>query len=118
MQAAASTSAADVSTMTSTAAQAALRDYEIERSRRVLKISVRSNLMGTVLQIPFGPVSAPQLLKSVLIASCAMHWCPWSMSVLILRLAKNCRTLRKCSSRHLTLRVLLLCRLWQRATLL
>ncbi|BDA48885.1 Monooxygenase 2 [Coccomyxa sp. Obi] len=58
MQPAASTSAADVSTMTSTAVQAALRDYEIERSRRVLKISVRSNLMGTVLQIPFAPVVA------------------------------------------------------------
>ena len=58
MQPAASPSAAYISTMTSTAVQAALRDYEIERSRRVLKISVRSNLMGTVLQIPFAPVSA------------------------------------------------------------
>ncbi|KAK9917380.1 hypothetical protein WJX75_003773 [Coccomyxa subellipsoidea] len=55
---AASTSAADVSTITSTALQAALREYEVERSSRVLKISVRSNLMGTVLQIPFAPVVA------------------------------------------------------------
>ncbi len=58
---AASTSAADVSTATSL--QTALREYEVERSSRVLKISVRSNLMGTVLQIPFAPVSAhPYLL--------------------------------------------------------
>ena len=59
---AASTPAADVSTMTSTALQAALREYEVERSSRVLKISVRSNLMGTVLQIPFAPVSPFPLL--------------------------------------------------------
>ena len=61
---AASTSAADVSTMSSTALQAALREYEVERSSRVLKISVRSNLMGTVLQIPFAPVSPFPLLDS------------------------------------------------------
>ena len=54
---AASTSAANVSTVTSAALLAALREYEVERSSRVLKISVRSNLMGTVLQIPYAPVS-------------------------------------------------------------
>ena len=35
----------------------ALRDFERERTRRKLKISVKSNLMGAALQIPFAPVS-------------------------------------------------------------
>ena len=36
----------------------ALRNFERERTRRKLKISVKSNLMGTALQIPFAPVSS------------------------------------------------------------
>ena len=36
----------------------ALRDFERERTRRKLKISVKSNLMGAALQIPFAPVSS------------------------------------------------------------
>ena len=35
----------------------ALREFERERTRRKLKISVKSNLMGAALQIPFAPVS-------------------------------------------------------------
>lgn len=36
----------------------ALRNFERERTRRKLKISMKSNLMGAALQIPFAPVSA------------------------------------------------------------
>ncbi|CAL5223561.1 g6095 [Coccomyxa viridis] len=36
----------------------ALRNFERERTRRKLKISVKSNLMGAALQIPFAPVVA------------------------------------------------------------
>ena len=35
----------------------ALRNFERERTRRKLKISVKSNLMGAALQIPFAPVN-------------------------------------------------------------
>ena len=38
----------------------ALREFERERTRRKLKISVKSNLMGAALQIPFAPVSEPK----------------------------------------------------------
>lgn len=36
---------------------AVLRDYENERKSRTRLITVRSNLMGQALQIPFAPVS-------------------------------------------------------------
>ncbi len=38
-----------------------LRQFEMERSQRVLKISVRSFLMGAALQVPFAPVRDPPL---------------------------------------------------------
>lgn len=38
--------------------QAALRAYEEERSRRCLPLTIRSWVFGTVLQIPFPPVTA------------------------------------------------------------
>jgi hypothetical protein len=39
-----------------TAVEPALRQFEVERSRRVLKISVRSYFMGSVLQASLPPV--------------------------------------------------------------
>ena len=48
----------------------ALRDFERERTRRKLKISVKSNLMGAALQIPFAPVSALGLRGIALWACC------------------------------------------------
>ena len=48
----------------------ALRDFERERTRRKLKISVKSNLMGAALQIPFAPVSILELRRLVLWACC------------------------------------------------
>lgn len=47
----------------------ALRNFERERTRRKLKISVKSNLMGAALQIPFAPVNnlgAPIMCSSML----------------------------------------------------
>ena len=35
-----------------------LRDYEKERKNRTRLITIRSNLMGQALQIPFAPVSS------------------------------------------------------------
>lgn len=35
-----------------------LRDYEKERKSRTRLITIRSNLMGQALQIPFAPVSS------------------------------------------------------------
>ena len=35
-----------------------LRDYEKERKNRTRLITIRSNLMGRALQIPFAPVSS------------------------------------------------------------
>lgn len=64
------------SNMTSTAVEAALREYEVERSNRVLKISVRSNLMGTVLQIPYAPVRGFFLLSYN--SGTCMRWAPTS----------------------------------------
>ena len=49
------------SALAATQIQPALRDFERERSKRVLKISVRSYLMGAALQIPFAPVCSPLL---------------------------------------------------------
>ena len=39
-----------------------LRDYEKERKARTRLITIRSNLMGQALQIPFAPVSSSPLL--------------------------------------------------------
>ena len=58
MEAHESSSGASVSTLPRAALAQALRSFERERSARKLKIAVRSNLMGAVLQIPFGPVRA------------------------------------------------------------
>lgn len=58
-----------LNSLVSTRVDAALRDFERERTRRKLKISVKSNFMGFALQIPFAPVSVlqtpliPQLLR-------------------------------------------------------
>jgi len=35
---------------------AALRDYEVERSKRCLPLTIRANLFGAALQIPYPPV--------------------------------------------------------------
>ena len=48
---------AQLHSLTSTGVDEALRDFERERTRRKLKISVKSNFMGFALQIPFAPVS-------------------------------------------------------------
>lgn len=50
----------------------ALRDFERERTRRKLKISVKSNLMGFALQIPFPPVSLLACLRPVCQELCRM----------------------------------------------
>ena len=47
---------AQLHSLTSTSVNEALRDFERERTRRKLKISVKSNFMGFALQIPFAPV--------------------------------------------------------------
>ncbi|CAK0760239.1 hypothetical protein CVIRNUC_002755 [Coccomyxa viridis] len=49
---------AQLHSLTSTSVNEALRDFERERTRRKLKISVKSNFMGFALQIPFAPVVA------------------------------------------------------------
>ena len=48
---------AQLHSLTSTGVDEALRNFERERTRRKLKISVKSNFMGFALQIPFAPVS-------------------------------------------------------------
>lgn len=56
---ASSSGATSLRTLPKAALAQALRDFERERTTRKLKISVRSNLMGAALQIPFGPVRIP-----------------------------------------------------------
>lgn len=51
----------------------ALRDFERERTRRKLKISVKSNLMGAALQIPYAPVSELKVPRQVKMLSPVMQ---------------------------------------------
>jgi len=64
--------------LVSTQVDQALRDFERERTRRKLKISVKSNLMGFALQIPFPPVSLLADPRPV----CQEYLCPMISRVL------------------------------------
>ena len=61
-----------------------LRDYEKERKSRTRLITIRSNLMGQALQIPFAPVSNPGPLPQLLVAqTCTgLHYC-WAIDVAV-----------------------------------
>ena len=75
---------AQLQSLTSTGVDEALRDFERERTRRKLKISVKSNFMGFALQIPFPPVSllpawpsmchAKNLMSSIMRGCCIVHY--------------------------------------------
>ena len=57
-----------------------LREYETERKSRTRLITVRSNLMGQALQIPFAPVCHPatdtsiQVARLILLATLNDFW--------------------------------------------
>jgi hypothetical protein len=90
MQAHASSPGASVSTVPRAALAQALRSFERERSAHKLKIAVRSNLMGAVLQIPFGPVRAHCLFADhitahVFVPSGPVHCAAAAMQVVAAR---------------------------------
>ena len=65
---------AQLHSLTSTGVNEALRDFEQERTRRKLKISVKSNFMGFALQIPFAPVSLMPAFLSACYATKLMSY--------------------------------------------
>ena len=65
---------AQLHSLTSTGVNEALRDFERERTRRKLKISVKSNFMGFALQIPFAPVSLMPAFLSACYATKLMSY--------------------------------------------
>ena len=110
----------------STKVDEALRDFERERTRRKLKISVKSNLMGAALQIPFAPVS-PGKFTNVFVGCCLLVWeVIWDSCMVMLLSDHATRQQSRLQTADITTRqyclqtltgILLPCRWWLHAIL-